>query len=135
LRRSWGRLPTCHPDSRQVQGRLATCPTKLRHYPQGVDLSDRFKHSSKNANNACVGLSSGSPRSELMVPCVLPSAGNAVADAAASFNALTSRCDCPLVSGCSATWRIKKGGMCFPLATCVTGDKSFWLSGSPNFFL
>src|SRR6516165_9425478 len=79
------------------------------------------------ATNSFVGSSSGLPRSALIVPWFLPSAGWAFAGTPASRSALASRWDWAVVSGWSATWRIRNGGMRLSLATWVTGERAFWL--------
>ena len=80
---------------------------------------------SKNSHIACVGLSSGSPRSELIVPWVFPSAAMTFA-VRRLLNFPANHSDCAFVSarsahtesgtmGCSYLWR--RG----PLATIPSG--------------
>ena len=40
----------------------------------------------------------------------------------APLRAVASRCACAFVSGCSATCRMKNGGMPLPAETCVTAE-------------
>ena len=65
-----------------------------------VDVSHRvFNAASRNSNIARVGLSSARPRSALIVPWFLPSAGKARAGTPASRSASASLRDCSPVSG------------------------------------
>src|ERR1022692_2817676 len=76
-----------------------------------------------------LGRSLGRPRLVLIVPWFVPSAATTFAEIPASFNLSANQCDCALVSGRSATCRIRNGGMFLPLARCVTGENS----RSPSF--
>src|SRR5437773_1379159 len=102
---------------------------------RAMDRPDHFFNASAvKSNSALVAGSSGRPRSALILLCVVSLAPNTLTETPASFRALPRRCACALVSGCSATCRIRKGGIPLLLATCVTGEKSRCFAGSlPNF--
>src|SRR5262249_5897390 len=88
----------------------------------------------RNSNNALVDGSSALPRSALILLWVVSLAPNTVVGMPDSFRTLPRRCACALVSGCSATCRIRNGGIPLSLAACVTAEKSLCFAGSfPNF--
>ena len=64
-----------------------------------------------NSNNAFVAESSGRPRSALILLCVVSLAPKTVTGTPASFSTLPRRRACAVVSGCSATCRIRNGGI------------------------
>src|SRR5262249_33026895 len=70
-----------------------------------------FRALARNSNKAFVAGSSGSPRSALILPWFVSRAPNTVTGTPASFSKLPNRCACALVSGCSATCRIRNGGI------------------------
>ena len=75
----------------------------------------------------------GKPRLALIVPCVVPSAETTWAGTPASFNLSASQCDCALVSGRSATCRIRNAGMC-DIAKAIrwVHDHAQEYGGDPN---
>src|SRR5579883_1689269 len=97
--------------------------------------SDHFLSAlAMNSNKALVAGSSGRPRSALSLLWVVSRPGKSVKGTPASFSALPKRCAWAVVSGCPATYRIRKGGIPLSLATCVTAEKSRCFAGSlPNF--
>src|SRR5262245_62322439 len=93
-----------------------------------------FSASPTNSNSTFVPGSSATPKSALILLCVVSLPPYIFTGTPASFSAFCNRCACALVSGCPETYTIRNGGIPLLLATCVTAEKSRCCAGSwPNF--